>query len=88
METCSKISNRQRLLFLRLPAIIKYAEAAPSHKPLKKTPCFLAGCFFYFVTCASPAPIIKKQTQKKTKFIIKPFSFRTVKNLSMIYPLS
>jgi hypothetical protein len=36
METCSKISNRQRLLFLRLPAIIKYAEAAPSHKPLKK----------------------------------------------------
>jgi hypothetical protein len=24
------------LLFLRLPAIIKYAEAAPSHKPLKK----------------------------------------------------
>ena len=44
--------------------------------------------FFYFVICPNPAPIIKKQTQKNTKFIIKPFSFRTVKNLSMIYPLS
>lgn len=52
----------------------------------QKNTLLFSRVFFYFVTCANPAPIIKKQTQKKTKFIIKPFSFRTVKNLSMIYP--
>lgn len=54
----------------------------------QKNTLLFSRVFFYFVTCANPAPIIKKQTQKKTKFIIKPFSFRTVKNLSMIYPPS
>jgi hypothetical protein len=34
------------LLLLRLVAIIKYAEAAPSHKPLKKNTLLFSRVFF------------------------------------------
>lgn len=64
METCSKISNRQRLLFLRLPAIIKYAEAAPSHKPLKKHPAKKQGVFLLRHLCKSCADNQKANAEK------------------------
>jgi hypothetical protein len=47
----AKLAIGNGCFFFRLPAIIKYAEAAPSHKPLKKHPAKKQGVFLLRHLC-------------------------------------